>query len=75
MGIPPFNLRGDIMDYLQSYLLNRINQLKQYIKLQNKELEKCRSKREWEKISMDINFHRLMLDEMCLIYNLYLEER
>lgn len=75
MGIPPFNLRSDIMNYLQSYLLDRIEQLRQYIKMQNKELEKCTSKRQWEKISMDINCHRLLLDEIFAIYNLYLEER
>lgn len=74
MGIPPFIIRSDIMTYLQSYLLDRINQIRQYIKLQLMEQEKCRSKKEWIHIEYDIRAHRAMLDEITTIYELFMKE-
>lgn len=61
------------MNYLQSYLLDRINNVKIRIKQLEAMLNKCNSVSAYKDIENELHYKRCLLDEYILLYQLSLE--
>ena len=62
------------MKYLQTYLLDRINNVKIRIKQLEAMLNKCNSVSMYKDIESELHYKRCLLNEYVLIYQLLMEE-
>ena len=62
------------MNNLLNYLCEKINETKQKVKIEEKNLEKCKSIKRYDIIENNLHHYRYLLDEYVYLYQLALEE-